>query len=161
MLAELKIIGCILIACSGLYTGIKILSESSTNVEHTEAIYELISAIKIKIEALCIPIPDILSEINRETLINCGYSCEELPENCEELLEKCAFKDDKPLFELFSSFVNALGKGYKKEELAKCDLSTNELQLLLKKRKDEREKRKKTVPAVCICISAGIIVLLL
>lgn len=161
MFTELKIIGFMLIGASGLLTSLKILSGSDKSVERTEALAELISAFRIKIDALCIPIPSILAGIDKELLVRCGYDRSSLPQNADELIEKCSFYDDKALYKLFCDFTSSLGRDYKKEELTKCMLAEEELTKLLKKRKEEREKRRKTAPAVCLCISAGIIILLI
>ncbi|MBQ1259160.1 MAG: hypothetical protein IIX97_03520 [Clostridia bacterium] len=157
----LKLIGLIMIGLSGVLTSIKILSSSDEDVRHTEALIELVSSLRSKIEVLCIPIPDILSATDPQIFVNCGYTSDDLPKNAEDLISKCKLKEDAELYKLFSEFVFSLGRGYKSEELSKCDLITEELKKILSRRKEERIKRKKTVPAICLSVSACIIILLI
>ena len=69
----LKLIGLIMIGFSGVLTSIKILASSDEDVGHTEALIELISSLRSKIEVLCIPIPDILSATDPQIFVKKEY----------------------------------------------------------------------------------------
>jgi len=161
VLEGLKLIGYMLIALAGIFECAKIINAGAEKAKLAEALYELISEIKSKIESFCLPIPEILSEIPKELLIKCGYSENSLPKNSEELIDKCTFKDDKELYSRFYEFVYTLGKNYKTEETAKCTYMAQSLEKIRKERKEEQIKSRKTIPAVCLSLSAGIIILLI
>ena len=161
MLSMYKALGIILVISSGLITSRKILAESKKDLSKINALIELVSNFMIKIESLCIPIPEILTDIAPEILIKCGYDPAELPKDSEGLLEKCSFKYDKQLYGMYSAFLKSLGKGYKNEEIAKCRIFCEEIKALSQKKADEYRNKRKTVPALCISFSLGTVILLI
>lgn len=161
MLSEIKIIGSALIAASGICEAVRILKDEKNKTSNAKAVRTLIENIRFKIESLSMPIPHILCELNSEILTDCGYKKDDLPSSCKALIDSCPFRDDTELFYLYKAYLTSLGKGYKKEELARCDAALLELNTLCEKRKAEAQKKQKTIPAVALTVSAGIIILLL
>lgn len=160
MLSEIKMIGCTLVAASGICETIRMLKDEKSKTSHAKAVRLLIENIKFKIESLNLPIPHILCEINKDILIDCGYPNDDLPTSCEALIRNCPFRNDTELSTVYISYLTSLGKGYKGEEIARCDTAISELDKICEKRRIESIKKQKTIPAIALTISVGIIILL-
>lgn len=155
-----KLFGSILIILAGFVFSRRIAAADDTKLKRTEAVYELIGAVRSRIDAFCMPISEILTDISPEVLIRCGYDSEKLPENSYELTRLSDFTNDAELYRIFCGFFNSLGSSYKSDELARCKLALDELDTLIIRRREEGRKKRKTVPALCMCISLGIVVIL-
>ncbi len=160
-LIQIKLLGSVLVLLSGYLSSKRLSSSSKREIETTEAVIDLVSSLMNKIDALCIPISDILKETDPELFRRCGYDTERLPQKKDDLLKLCSFKDDNALYGCFSSFVLALGGGYKSEEAARCAVTRDELHTLLQKRRSEYDRKRKTIPTVCMCIAVGVVIILL
>ncbi len=156
----LRVVGGIMIVSSGLLASRFFGSEEDRKIERTDAFRDFLFAVRGRIESFCMPLSEILSDIDGDIFLRLGYKSDELPKNFEKMSENCPFFADEELSLLFRAFALSIGNGYRNEEIGRCENCILETEKLLEKRKNERQQKKKTVPVLAMAISLGIAVLL-
>lgn len=155
-----KVFGSFLIVASGFAFSRILEAADDEKIRTTDALLELVGAVRSRIDSFCMPISEILGDIDPNILIRCGYPPENIPSDLESMNSLCPFSADCELFRIFEDYFGNIGSGYKSEELARCAITIEELKALAARRREERKRKKKTIPVLCTCIAAGIAVVL-
>ena len=153
-----KVFGSALVIASSAWVAGRIGAGEDRKLQRMEACVELLNFIMNSIDCFCMPVGDIFHDVDSELLFRCGYEREEKPRNTEEILSFTDLSGDDELRHIMERFWRGIGKSYRAEEVARCKMAIEELKVLLEKRRAERQKKKKTVPVLCICSAFGIVI---
>lgn len=153
-----KVFGSALVIASSAWVAGRINIEEDRKLQRIESCIELLNFIMNSIDCFCLPVGDILYDVDSEFLFRCGYGREEKPKSAEEMLSGMDLSGDEELRHIMERFWNSVGRSYRAEEVARCRMAIEELKVLFAKRRDERAKKKKTVPVLCICSALGIVI---
>ena len=139
----MNIIGGALILASSLGISVYLISEGKRRICACEAVCALITFIKQNIEAFGTPIDGILDTCRIDYLDNCAFGevmrQKGLPSAASEgilTLGKEAQND-------FETFAENIGKGYRDEEIKRCDYYLSRFELHLA---EERERYERYTP---------------
>lgn len=153
-----KVFGSALVVASSAWIAFRINAEEDRKLQRIESYIELMNFIMNSIDCFCIPVGDILHDADSELLLRCGYEKKEKPRSAEDMLFGGDAFGDEELLQIMQRFWSSVGRSYRNEEVARCRMAIEELKALFSKRRDERTKKKRTVPALCICSALGIVI---
>ncbi len=153
-----KVFGSALVVASSAWIAGRINTDEERKLERIESCIELLNFIMNSIDCFCIPVGDILHDVDSELLLRCGYGREEKPVSAEDMLLGMEFAGDDELWHIMERFWNSVGRSYRNEEVSRCRMAIEELKVLFAKRREERIKKKRTVPVLCICSALGIVI---
>lgn len=153
-----KIFGSALVIISSAWVARRIGAGEDRKLQRIEACIELLNFIMNCIDCFCMPVGDIFHDVDSDLLFRCGYDRKEKPVSTEDMLAFLDFSGDDELRHIMERFFRGVGKSYRAEEVARCKMAIEELRALLEKRREERQKKKKTVPVLCICSAFGIVI---
>ena len=161
-----KVLGSASIVISAALFYMEAQKYESKKLKQTEAFISLLRYIKKQIECFSTPITHIIKECDGDILSACGLDIKREPEitganPMKELLESCDFYIDVEAVESLKKFANDFGRSYREEQLRSCDYYISELMIYRDKISAEIPKERKLRFAMCLCISASVILLLI
>ncbi len=155
----LKILGAMLIACSGLFLARSLNGSERRALSELDGIISFLRFVQTNIDAYSMPLPEILSRCPREIYAACGYSRAEPPSTVGELFEGCAVSDSFVARRL-GEFAAEVGKGYRGEQLALLSRTLEALEDRRRQLSSALPSRIRVNAAVCLCVSLSVVILL-
>ncbi len=155
----LKSAGAILVLISGVYLGGYLNRSAQGTLGQVEGFLRLLQGIRLQVECFSLPIGEILARTDRSILSACGWRRERSPHDLRELLGGCVITDSETE-RLLLEFSSEFGKGYRQEQLNRCDCCLRQIE----KRKEELAGRlagkKKVNLTLCTASAAAVVILL-
>lgn len=155
----LKILGAMLIACSGLLLSRSLNGSERRRLAEIEGIIAFLRFMRTNIDAYSMPLSEILSRCPREIYADCGYSRDGAPTTVGELFENCAVSDAIAA-QVFREFAAEVGKGYRCEQLALLSRTLDALEERRRALSSALPSRMRVNAAVCISVSLSVVILL-
>lgn len=143
----------LLIICGGL-TGRALCESSEVALCRTEGFISLLKYIRNQIDCYLMPVDKILSGCPADILDSCG-ACPGI-RSFTELLETCDGKLPPDTAALLEKFAAELGTTYRDTQLKLCDYYINKLTAERDKLQSEAPAHRKMIMTLCICVAAGI-----
>lgn len=148
----MKLLGCIFIIFASIISSYFYEKNLKDNINHTEALYDLIKHIMSHIEFFSTSIGDILKSYPSDN------------EFIKILVNKKELSDFSFLEDSISNdikcFFSKLGKGFKKEQLALCEYTLKQLEGTKNKMKLEFAKKTKVFRSLSLFFGIGCVILL-
>ena len=154
----IKLIGCMLVAVSGLSVTYILNKRASSALICAEGGGELITRIKTEIECFALPIGDILSRIDPSIFERCGYTGSAPPKDLHGLLEKTLFTDAETERQAVS-FVSEFGRCYKNEQVERCSYFMALMEERRRKLASELPSKQKLNATLSLAAGLGAIIL--
>lgn len=147
----MKLIGSIFIILASIFSSYYYENKLKCNINKIESLIDLVKYIKTRIEYYSMTLEEILRKYGnknpwKDALLNSTLiGVNNLNENT---------KND------ILSFISAIGKGYKKEQLSLCEYTINSLNNELEKMKAEFTKKSKIYRSLSIFFGVGLVILI-
>lgn len=155
----IKIIGGIIVMFGG-YMIYRIMNRAEKKkLEQLDGIIALLRFIRLQIDCYLIPVREILRRCDKKILEKCGASGES--EDFASLVMTLDPMPDKEIMGILRSYSGELGSSYRDEQLRSCDRYISMLTKYRDELAEEAKKKQKSSLAVCLCASAGLIILII
>lgn len=155
----LRILGAVLVACSGL------LLARSLNVSERRALAEIegfiafLRFVRSNIDAYSMPLSEILLRCPRKIYASCGYTKDELPRSVGELFSGCCVSDGFAA-ERLREFSAEVGRGYREEQLALLSRTIGALEERHRELSGALPSRQRVRATLCLGVSLSVVILL-
>lgn len=149
----IKIIGATFILCASVCSCYFYERKQKARLQELISVYEFIKYIKTQIEHFSTPIKKIYSSYESES-----ESVEVIKNGDYKTLGSLLEKDE---YKLIYEFFSRLGAGLKGEELSLCGYTLEELEAILKKRREDYPNKIKVFRAMALFIGFCVIILLI
>ncbi len=147
----------LVLACS-LAVAVSVVSEKRKRIRQTEAILELISHVRSKIDQFLTPLDGIFSDFRNEELEACGFSEILRSAGIEEAVVAHTASLSADTEQVLTFFSASLGQSYKEDQLRLCDYCIEKIRAELE-RENESLKRNVTAYRFAPLIAALFIIL--
>ncbi len=155
---EIKLVGSLMLAVSGLVMAISYSRFQERKLETIDGFLSLLFYIKGQIDCFARPRSEILSTLPAEVF--CACNCPRGAETLEELIEASRiYLDEEPL-RLISSFAAEFGSTFRDEQLRRCDYYISAIGEERKRIFASVKSKSRAGSAIWICACIGIIILL-
>ncbi len=155
-----KIVGALLLACSGIAVGAECNRTASAALRQNEAMMALLRIVRGQIECFSMPIGEILGSCEPELMEGCGYTETDTPRDLGQMLSHAAVFDAHTV-SIVSQFASEFGRGYREDEVRACDYALSLLEERRAVLAAELPIRKKRNMTLCVCASLALALLLL
>lgn len=155
-----KIAGALFLFLSGTLLASHLNGELARRRTQAAAIEEWLRFVRGQIDCFAMPISDILLISGRETLCECGYFADVMPNDFFEFLESAEIYDgdiEEALRELGASF----GGCYREEQLRACERCIEAVSQRRQEMSAEIPKKKKLNATLCVSAALAVAILLL
>lgn len=154
----LKILGCVLVALSGIAVSITLGRGFASALRCAESWERLLVRIKNEIECFSLPISDILLRVEPSLLRQCGYQGKDTPRGLSELLDKTVFAD-RETERIITRFTSEFGRSYKNEQVGRCAYFASLMEERKRKLASELPQKRKLYATLSAAASLGMIIL--
>lgn len=154
----IKLIGGALIMIFSAGAASYIVSCEKKKIEEIEGFIALLRYIRNQIDCFSVPMETILSSCP-EILSKLGV--DETTTSFSELISKCDMTSGEECKKIIREFALSLGKGYREQELKKCDKAIGELENIKNRMVASYPSKKKTTSALCLAIGGALLIALL
>lgn len=148
--------GALVLLCGLLWTGDRDLA-GRTQVERVAAWADLFAGMGEQIDALCLPIGDILAAMPTDLLAACGLPSVCLP---EQLIPAAGEVRDRAAGEAIARALSELGRGSREDQVRLCRTAAGTLRDHAKRlaEREAGDRRVRRTLTVCGCL--GLVILL-
>ena len=154
----LKILGCGLVALSGVAVSISLNKRVSSALVCAESWESLFVYIKNQVECFSLPVGEILSRVDPTLLRKCGYAGEETPADISRLVSGTSFADAETA-RIVESFASEFGRCYKGEQVSRCEYFISLAEERRKKLASELPSKRRLYATLSAATSLGVIIL--
>ena len=152
------VIGSVIIAWCGIESAKRLNREIQRDIRIVDAYLSLLRYIRTQIDLYALPIGEIFKKCDKTMLFSCGWKSEELPKDFRELF-LCGNIRDKMTKEIISEFCADFGRNYREEELKRCEVYIESLEIQRGRLASEIPNRKKLNITLCVSVSLALIIL--
>ena len=154
----LKLLGCLLILTAGGIAALMTVAYEKKRIALLEGWIDLIFHIRNQIDCYLTPIGEILATTDRELMSACmGNAADKSP---TALLNRCSVYLSDEARRLLTAFSREIGSSYREEQVKRCDYYMEALRRLREKELEALPARMRVRSVICLCLSAGIAILL-
>lgn len=156
----LKLLGVLLLTGSGIGGAAFLCRRATVQLSQVEGLLSLIRTIRLQVECFAMPLSAILARCDERLLRQCGYRGSVPPTDFPTLLGGCQIADPSAA-EIFGSFGEEFGRGYREEQAKGCEYA---LALLEERRVALSERlpvQKKLYSTLCVSGALALMILFL
>ena len=156
----LQLLGVLLLAGSGIGGAAFLCARASVSLAQVEGLLALVRLIRLQVECFAMPISDILSRCDRDLLKQCGYRGMGAPTDFCQLLDGCLIAD-REAEEIFCSFGEEFGRGYREEQTKACEYTLGLLEARRAALSEKLPVQKKLYSTLCVSGALALMILFL
>lgn len=156
----LKILGALLVACSGIFLARSLNSAQRSMLRQLNGVIALLRFMETNIDAYSMPLPEILKRCPREIYADCGYSEDKPPSAVKDIFDVCMLLDGE-LRRQLDEFSCEVGRGYRQEQLALLKRTLLALEERRRLLSSALPGKTRVNAAVCISVSLSVVILFL
>ncbi|MBQ8849429.1 MAG: hypothetical protein IJ011_03735 [Clostridia bacterium] len=153
-----KILGAALVAGSGVMLSLYLNRRASAALQRAEAWAALIGKIKSEVECFSLPISAILSRVDGDLLISCGYAAQRAPRTLSELIGKMRWAD-RETERIARGFISDFGQSYRAEQVGRCAYYLSLMEGRKEELRSELPSKRRLNSTLCLAGSLGLLIL--
>lgn len=145
-----KVAGALLLAACGILMTLVLNRRADRALSQLDGWIALLRYVRAQVDCFSLPMAEILSRGDEALLRSCGYEGGAPPRSFDDLLSACPIRDEETRRILWG-FADAFGRGYREEQLKRCDY---DCALLCGRREALAAKlpeRKRLNATLCVC----------
>lgn len=155
-----RILGAGLLVGSGVWGAYRVNRASLGTLRQIESWLTLLRGVRSEIDCFALPLPVILSRVDRSLLRACGYTGDRSPQSFDEMLRGCVIHD-REAERILRRFSEEFGRGYREQESLGCEYCLRLLQERRDRLGEQLPVKKRLCSTLCICVSLALAILLI
>ncbi|MBQ9086933.1 MAG: hypothetical protein IJY47_07075 [Clostridia bacterium] len=159
-MSVLKLLGVLLLTGSGIGGACWLSGRASIALSQVEGLLSLLRLIQLQVECFAMPASSILARCDRKLLRQCGYRGNDIPTDFRDFARQCEIADPTAA-EIFRTFAEEFGRGYREEQARGCEYSSGLLEERRAVLAEQLPMRKKLYSTLCVSGAVALMILFL